>query len=154
VVPDPFAERDAGGPRTVLLCAVCPTRAVGRDEERDSGAAVSVRARQVVRARTQFDRQLRVLSNQLLWDDTPANVRYVISVRDDPEQPTLMRLRAADMLMSRTVPTLQAARVSHEVLAVGQGQVDSFDWPAAFERVMKVIGPRQLETNGSDRRIH
>jgi hypothetical protein len=55
-------------------------------------------------------REARQKAIELIADEALASVRHIISVRDDPEAPKAIRLKAAMTLLDRFLPTSSAQR--------------------------------------------
>lgn len=107
-----------------------------------------------VATRTKFDRNLLAVARGHLWDTVPEAVKYVASVMRDDTQSTRDRLKAAGMILDRTIPTVQSVRgvVQH----LGDPNSPAVDWVQLRQQALESLGRTSpVESNGNgDGRIH
>lgn len=64
-------------------------------------------AGEVIVPKSRFDRQLARLAQMRMWEELPACLDYLARVRDDDTLRTADRIRACQLIIERTIPTVQ-----------------------------------------------
>ena len=113
-----------------------------------------------MRPKTNMDRALMRKAQELVWDHVPEAVRYVAEVLADPMAERRDRLKAASMILERTIPTMQSVDVRAIVAAFG-GDADTPESESKFsaqkrESVLRLLamahqvaGPAVPDQNGN-----
>ena len=103
-----------------------------------------------IKPRGAFDRTLMLVAQERIWENVPAAVKYVAEVMLDAERPDSVRLKAAGMLLERSIPTLQSQRVVVDTVRAGE-----VDWASIYREQLEASRPK-AEQGGevADARIH
>ena len=113
-----------------------------------------------IKAKSKADKLLREVGHSRLWDASPRAIAVVESILDNPSERTADRLKAADMILSRTIPVIAATKVGHYHFGVGSvdGEGAPIESPesngldqlfAAAKRILATHGKGGPESNGS-----
>jgi hypothetical protein len=73
----------------------------------------------VLKPKGQFDRTLQRVAQQRMWEMVPACIDYLKSVIENGEEKTRDRIRAAQLLLERTIPTVERVDVRALMLEAG-----------------------------------
>lgn len=131
------------------------------------GTAVS-KAVTVTKVKSPMDRQLRDIARQKMWEIAPEAVRYIshvltsnetiqvhigkgVVIEQDRYTPR-EKLAAAEMILSRTVPTLAAVKVFSETER--QANRPDVDWAALHREALAIIAERTVDGQRGNGAVH
>jgi len=73
----------------------------------------------VIKPRGQFERTLQRVAQQRMWEMVPACIEYLKSVIEDGTEETRDRIRAAQLVLERTIPTVERVDVRALMIEAG-----------------------------------